>query len=315
MADPTLPAGAFRLRARARRQAACRSPLSLDTWTHNNNNSYVAANRWRTITDEKGRFALEGIPPGSHVLYYPGVAPRSLPVKGVYGDLLVEPTDGQRLSGLVLDLSQSTASVEGRVFGPDGKPMAGAGVGGSWHHEWNGMSGGAGLGFPRRGPAPTAVTRSRGSGRANGNFTQAIRDSSVHSNRKLSARAGQAARQDFRVSERYESENDTARAAAEAERADDFCKLVIGLYSRGLPPVDRNLDRFGHLIFFGLSPGNQDHVYVEVKPLGFPPKAAPEEVARGPRRRTLLRAAGPPRDGQRHDCRPLHAAARPSKWQ
>jgi beta-lactamase regulating signal transducer with metallopeptidase domain len=125
------------------------APLSLDTWTHSKNISCAVGNYRKAITDEQGRFTMERIPPGSHVLYYPGQAPRSIPAKGVYGALVLEPKEGQQLSGLVLDLSQCTASVEGRVIGPDRKPMAGVTVNMGRFREWKltsvgGMSGGGG---------------------------------------------------------------------------------------------------------------------------------------------------------------------------
>ena len=66
-----------------------------------------AVSRWRTSR------------PVRHV-YYPGESPRSLPAKGVYGSLIVEPADGQKLKDLTIDLSQSTASIEGQLpFGPE----------------------------------------------------------------------------------------------------------------------------------------------------------------------------------------------------
>ena len=48
----------------------------------------------------------------------------------------------------------------------------------------------------------------------------------------------------------------------------------------GLPPVDRNLARFGDLIFLSLSPGQADTTYIKVEPLGLPAMATPEDVAR-----------------------------------
>ena len=50
------------------------------------------------------------------------------PIKDVFGSVVVELKDGQQATNVVMDLSQSTCGVEGRVMGPDGKPLPGATV-------------------------------------------------------------------------------------------------------------------------------------------------------------------------------------------
>ncbi len=110
----------------------------------------VTANHLRAITDEQGRFHIEGVPPGNHLLYYPWSGPTqgevesgrwrafgskkdghlvvSLPLAG-YG--LVKPVtvdEAATVKDVVLDFSQSTAAVEGKVHDAAGKPVSGATV-------------------------------------------------------------------------------------------------------------------------------------------------------------------------------------------
>jgi hypothetical protein len=183
---------------------------------------------------------------------------------------------------LVLDLSQSTASVEGRVFGLDGKPMAGATIHTSRYHEWNGLSGSGG---PNPSSPQTAADgRYKITGIGPGRWK--VYPSHPHFQRGspfqiVTLAPGKTVRQDLRVTEFNDTENAIARAAAEAERSDDLGKLDscwcgVG----GLPPVERNLATFGHLIFLSLAPGQIDSCYLDLKPLGLPRTAAPEQVAR-----------------------------------
>ncbi len=257
------------------------APLSITIWVHFPQNNCVS-NYQKTITDEQGRFTMKRIPPGSHVIYYPGESPRSIPAKGVYGALVVEPTDGQQLSDFVLDLSQSTASVEGRVFGPDGKPMVGARVHMARFRKWEGTSGGTG---PNP-PAPTTDEQGRYklTGIGPGQWTLGPfhpRFQRASPRQVVTLVSGQTAHQDLRVTERNEPETDRTRAADEAERTDDLRKLRRSLHAiGGLPPVDRNLATFGTLIFLHLSPNQTSSSRVRVKRLGLPPTATPEQVAR-----------------------------------
>jgi beta-lactamase regulating signal transducer with metallopeptidase domain/protocatechuate 3,4-dioxygenase beta subunit len=114
------------------------APLSLDAGVHyaRPNENGVTGNYRRVLTDRTGQFTMRDVPPGLHVVYYPeapgccdeSARQRPAPVRGVCGAILVEVHQGQQLTGLTMDLSQSTASVEGRVFGPDGQPLAGVSV-------------------------------------------------------------------------------------------------------------------------------------------------------------------------------------------
>jgi beta-lactamase regulating signal transducer with metallopeptidase domain/protocatechuate 3,4-dioxygenase beta subunit len=114
------------------------APLSLDVGVHYAHpaENGVTGNYRRVLSDRKGQFKMQDVPPGCHVLYYPEASgccdestkQRPAPVRGVCGALLVEVREGQQLTGLTMDLSQSTASVEGRVFGPNGQTLAGVTV-------------------------------------------------------------------------------------------------------------------------------------------------------------------------------------------
>jgi beta-lactamase regulating signal transducer with metallopeptidase domain len=265
------------------------APLSLDTWVHLPQNRASTGNYAQAVTDAEGWFTLDQIPPGSHVLYYPGQAPPSItpkgayaiPPKGVYGALVVEPTDGQQLSGLVLDLSKSTASIEGRVFGPDGKPMAGASVSGSWFHQWKGMSGGTGPYLSSTSTDADGRYKITGIGPGVWRLCPSHpRFQRGQPSQTVALALGQTATQDLRVTERDDTENSTIRAAAEAERTDDLSKVNSCFCSSGLLPVDQELATFDRLEFMDLSLGGASHLSINVKPLGLPRTATPEEVAR-----------------------------------
>jgi beta-lactamase regulating signal transducer with metallopeptidase domain len=106
----------------------------------------TSANYLHAISNDEGKYKIENIPPGVVVLYYPGATPSQYelesgretkllspgekwpepPVKDAYGSILVEAKDGEQITDLVMDLSQSTCSVQGRVDGPYGAPLPGA---------------------------------------------------------------------------------------------------------------------------------------------------------------------------------------------
>ncbi len=261
------------------------APLSIDTWVQLRQCSSSTGNYAESVTDAEGRFVMERIPPGSHVLYYPGQqchSPRSIPAKGVYGALVVEPTDGQELKDLVLDLSKSTASVEGQVFGPDGKPMAGVLVGGSLWHQWGNMSGGAGPhpSAPKTGADGRYKITGIGPGQwelrpSHPNFQR------VQPTQKVTLVPGQKMHQDLRVAERTDIDyNSSLKAAAEAERTDDLNKLHMSFHCTGIPPVDQHLAMSGSLAVMDLSNCGASHLPINVKSLGLPDTATPEEIAR-----------------------------------
>jgi protocatechuate 3,4-dioxygenase beta subunit len=133
-----------------------RAPLTLDA--HWNISIYAkgggsngnAGNRLLTaITDKEGKFTFDNLPPGVHLLLYPWSGPTAedeksgrwkeyqdpklnwpqIPIiEGVHGAEIVEMEEGQNVDDLILDLSKSKCIVEGRVFGPDGKPLTGGSV-------------------------------------------------------------------------------------------------------------------------------------------------------------------------------------------
>ena len=253
--------------------------LSITTWSRN----YFRSNQCRVTTDALGRFTFENIPPGSHTIYYPGECAPSVPAKGVYGSLIVEPADGQNPKDLTIDLSQSTASVEGQVFGPDGKALADTKVILCRYHEWkeNGSSGGAG---------PYAIvpaTDNQGRYKLTGigpgqwdirPYHTRFQRPSPHQLVTLAPK--QTVRQNLQVPERNDPENDITRAANEAERADDLSKLNLCVYSYcAIPAMDHEVASSGRFLFISLVPGQIDTTYVERKGLSLPPKATPETVA------------------------------------
>ncbi|MGO9111761.1 MAG: protein kinase domain-containing protein [Thermoguttaceae bacterium] len=131
------------------------APLSVDTLVEYPNGTVGTANHLRAISDEHGRFRIEGVPPGKHRIYYPWSGPTRgevdsgrwrafeikkeggvvvpLPLTG-YG--LVKPItvdEGTTVRDVVLDFSQSKSTIEGEVLGAAGKPVTGASVRVLWH--------------------------------------------------------------------------------------------------------------------------------------------------------------------------------------
>ncbi|MHC4298397.1 MAG: M56 family metallopeptidase, partial [Planctomycetota bacterium] len=108
----------------------------------------VTVNHLRAISRGGGRFGIMGVPPGTHLLYYPWGGPStkeiedgewlpphgpgdrrpSAPVDGVLGAKVVKVAYDQKVKNTVIDLSKSTCSAEGRVRDSAGRPIGGAKV-------------------------------------------------------------------------------------------------------------------------------------------------------------------------------------------
>jgi len=121
------------------------APLSVTTTEKYPNFSSMTSNHHRGITDAQGRFSIDVVP-GRVLLYYPWSGPTSgevqagtwaawtkpgqvypsAPIEGVYAFQRIELDDGQVVKGLVLDLSRSTAAVEGRVLDRTGRTVPNA---------------------------------------------------------------------------------------------------------------------------------------------------------------------------------------------
>lgn len=129
-------------------------PVSLTThvkYPHHNHTA-TTENHMRAITGKDGRFVIEHVPPGDHLLYYPWEGPTkgevdsgkwqaftkpgevypSAPVKGILGLTPIKLSDGEKKTGITLDLSQSKCAVEGKVVDSAGKPVAKAKVALYW---------------------------------------------------------------------------------------------------------------------------------------------------------------------------------------
>ena len=127
------------------------APLSLTTSVKYPSAAFFTANHLRAVTDEQGRFRIDGVPPGEHVLYYPWDGPthgevnsgrwRAFGMKkvGSRGELplplagygLVKPVtveEATTIPDVVLDFSKSTTAIEGKVLDATGKPVGGASV-------------------------------------------------------------------------------------------------------------------------------------------------------------------------------------------
>jgi beta-lactamase regulating signal transducer with metallopeptidase domain/protocatechuate 3,4-dioxygenase beta subunit len=106
------------------------APISVNA----TNRFAMVVNAAHAVSDAKGRFVIENVPPGELLLYYPGEPYRDtpVPIRGIGTALAIELADGQTARDLALDLSQSTEVAAGRVVDKDGKPVAGAEVYLSW---------------------------------------------------------------------------------------------------------------------------------------------------------------------------------------
>lgn len=112
------------------------------------NNSYMVANHLRAITDENGEYRFDGVPPGELLVYYPWEDPIMGEVKSGRWRQWTEPgqrypqppvtdrawgtavtfKEGQSLTDLDVDLSRSTAQVDGQVVDKAGQPVPDASV-------------------------------------------------------------------------------------------------------------------------------------------------------------------------------------------
>ena len=258
------------------------APLGIDTWINLPQKKGSSGNDDGAVTDQQGRFTIGNLPPGSHVIYDPSHAPRSIPEKGAYGAVVVEPNDGEKLTDLTIDLSQSTASVEGQVIGPDGKPLAGTTVYFGRFRQWQRQSGGSGPNPSS--PVTGADGRYKVTGLGPGQWY--VGSSHPHFQRGSPSKIvtltpGQTVHQDVRVTEHNDEDNAVSRAVAEAERTDDLQKLARDLYCfGGVPPVIEDLAAFGYVTFLSLASGQVNSCRVDVKSLGLPRTTAPEEIAR-----------------------------------
>jgi len=120
------------------------APLSLTT----SGDFGLVTNDLRAITDEFGRFQIENVPPGTHLLYYPWSGPNqgevdsgrwqayhepnerwpSAPGKDVLGAAIVALDEGEERGDVLVDLSKSTCVIEGHVRDATGRLVAGAKV-------------------------------------------------------------------------------------------------------------------------------------------------------------------------------------------
>ncbi len=126
------------------------APLSLDTTVEYPGFVQTTGNQLRAISDDQGRFRIEGVPPGTQRLYYPwsgpsqgeidsgrwrafeikkdGIPAVPLPLAGCALVKQVTVDEAKTTRDVVLDFSQSTSTIEGKVLDAAGKPVSGASV-------------------------------------------------------------------------------------------------------------------------------------------------------------------------------------------
>ncbi|MCG8651803.1 MAG: carboxypeptidase regulatory-like domain-containing protein, partial [Pirellulales bacterium] len=128
-----------------------------------NPGGFMVGNHLRTISNDDGTFLFEGVPPGDLILYYPWDGPTqgevdrghwrqwtkpgqpypSPPLANRAWVSAIKLGEGERREDIVVDLSKSSARVEGRVVSTTGQPIADAAIGATWKFD-----NGAGFTFP-----------------------------------------------------------------------------------------------------------------------------------------------------------------------
>ncbi len=116
-----------------------------------NSASFFIPNHFRAVSDENGEFRFEDVPPGKLYVFYPWIGP----TRGIEGGKWtkwtkpgeqyplppvtdrgwvksIELDEGERAEDVVVDLSASSAAVDGQVIDPSGRPVANASVRAVW---------------------------------------------------------------------------------------------------------------------------------------------------------------------------------------
>ena len=111
-----------------------------------NNHGYFVGNHLRAISDGNGEFRFEGVPAGELLLYYPWEGPiqgeldsgrwkqwtppgqkyPQPPVADRAWGQSIRLTEGEQRGDIVVDLSKSTARIDGQVVDGAGQPVTGA---------------------------------------------------------------------------------------------------------------------------------------------------------------------------------------------
>jgi len=109
-------------------------PIRLDTQIQYKcpNESCVGCFNTDTVTSKLGEFVFEKVPPGLHVVKFPGYAggcgedkPMIIPFEDYAAFQTVQIADGAVVSNVFLDLRQSQVTIKGKVVDKAGHPMAG----------------------------------------------------------------------------------------------------------------------------------------------------------------------------------------------
>jgi len=106
--------------------------ISLSTLVHwkHPSETYSGCFDFHVSSDGQGYFKIEQVPPGVHLLYYPGRGAgcndAKVPVKNVCGAVVLKAKDGENIDDIVLDLSESTCKITGKIVDKTGQPIEGA---------------------------------------------------------------------------------------------------------------------------------------------------------------------------------------------
>lgn len=255
------------------------------------------------VSNAAGDFMIEKVPPGVAVVYYPGAAPPPYereagrdakplppgrkwpapPITDVFGSAVVELKDGERATNVVIDLSQSTCDVEGRVTGPDGKPLPGATVSaerychnlsfkdliaqlpGSQIHAQSDQAGRFKLAHMPPGKWALSVWSPRFQRRGKVEYIDFVAK-------------GQHVTRDLQVFERYEAENVLPERVAV-----EHAKTLAGLrkmrgFSFEIPSMNQAEE--SPYRFAELTVNSVPSAGIDVDALNLPPDATPEQIAK-----------------------------------
>jgi protocatechuate 3,4-dioxygenase beta subunit len=115
-------------------QPLAKAPVSLSVHVPYPDGECHGPNAFRAVTNERGEFVFENVPPGRHLAIYPWLGPEGrerpvvAPILGRCAIAIVELAEGQLAPEVVLDLTPSKCTLAGKVTDEDGNAVEDAEV-------------------------------------------------------------------------------------------------------------------------------------------------------------------------------------------